>query len=292
MSDEYTGNADSSATEVTETVPDVQETVDTSAGDVEYLDMGMDSTISEDETVQEQPASVEESPAKEDPQRMAYWQSKADTAMNEVETLRREMEQLKTDSFRNEQRNEQSFSSGYETGSPEGNLPNSLKEPTPPQRPANYNEVDAYNDPDSEAFKYRMAKEQYQDDMITHLQKADAQRNEIFQAQMMRQEQQAVVRQAYDHVRNSYGWDNDKATKFVSWARDPNNVDMDILAKVYEASHAPNPEQVRISDKAEQMRAQQERLRVPRTTTVESGESPPKLSEGDVFNAGLLAHRR
>ena len=40
------------------------------------------------------------------------------------------------------------------------------------------------------------------------------------------------------------------------------------------------------------MRAQNERLKIPRTTTVETGETASPLSDEDVFNAGLLAHRR
>ena len=296
MSDEYTGDAVQNPVAVEETVPDVMGTVSDQAGEVEYIDLGTSDTIPEesvetsqpDQTVSTEGFPTEDSPAKDAPQRMAYWQSKTDKATNENNVLRQEMNEIKSvlGSM------QQSFSAGDQNGSPQGNQFDPSKEPTQPQRPTNYNEVDAFNDPDSESFRYRTAKDQYQDNMMDYLRSADTARQEQSRQQMAKQEQQMVMRGAYDHVHNNYGWDNQKSSQFVDWAMNPENVNMDVLAKVYDATHSPNPEQARIQNKAQEMKAQQERLIIPRTTTVESGETPPPMSEQDVFNAGLLSNKR
>lgn len=303
MGDLITGNADTSSVEVQETAPDVIGAVETSTEDVEYVDTATDNTISDDQvSAIEETAQPEDSSVKDDPQRIAYWQSKADTATNEADSIKDQLsfykdtlgpiKQLIDENPQVLDRLEQTFSNRVPSGSQQRNQTNSMKEPTPPQRPATYNEVDAYNDPDSESFKFRMAKEQFSDDMMVHLVRSDQQRNQAFQQQMQQQQQTAVVRNAFDHVKSSYGYDNHKAQDFVQWAQNPNNVDMEVLVKVYEATHSPNQEQTRIQDRATEMRAQNERLKIPRTTTVETGETASPLSDEDVFNAGLLAHRR
>ena len=58
-----------------------------------------------------------------------------------------------------------------------------MKEPTEPDRPHSYNEVDAYNDPESDSFKYRIDKEKYRDEYLIHLKEKDQIREHEMQKQ-------------------------------------------------------------------------------------------------------------
>ena len=81
-----------------------------------------------------------------------------------------------------------SLSNGTNPGLPQqSNQGNSLKKPVEPEKPHSYNEVEAYNDPESDSFKYRMTKEKFRDDMINYYGKVDQ-----YRAQ---QQQQAAIRQ-------------------------------------------------------------------------------------------------
>jgi len=161
-----------------------------------------------------------------------------------------------------------------------------------PPKPTSYNEVDAYNDPESDSFKYRLAKEDYQNSRVDQLLNSMQQQEAVRQQEAVQREQAMVVNQAYSHVKNGYGWDENKATEFVQWAQNPSDVTIDILAKVFELRNAPNTATVQAQNKANELRQAGERLQVPRTTAVTTGQADPQLSEQDMFNAGLLSHSR
>jgi len=114
----------------------------------------------------------------------------------------------------------------------------------------------------------------------------------IRQQDAVNREQAMVVNQAFSHVRNGYGWDENKSTEFVQWAQNPSDVTIDILAKVFELRNAPNTATVRAQNKANELRQAGERLQVPRTTSVTTGQAEPQSSAQDMFNAGLLSQSR
>ena len=221
--------------------------------------------------------------AKEDPNRLSYWQSQADLAKNEASKVSQElvMYQNLVQRMVNDQK---------QGGTPEAPQPTAPL--SQPQKPTSFNEVDAYNDPESDSFKYRVAKEEYNDNRFDTLMNMQAQQEEQRQAQVAQQQEQMIVNQAYTHVKNGYGWDEGKASNFVKWAQDPANVTVDVLAKIYEMQNAPNAGQQQANNKATDMRQAGERLQVPRTTTVTAGQAEPQLSDQDLFNAGLLSHSR
>jgi hypothetical protein len=125
--------------------------------------------------------ATQETSSKDDSTRFEYWQSQADKAKGELGQIRKELDYYKNSLAPVEQmiRNnpqvldqlEQTPSNGQPQAYPNGLQETSLKEPSAPERPHSYNEVDAYNDPESDSFKYRLAKENYRDEYLSYLQK-------------------------------------------------------------------------------------------------------------------------
>ena len=237
---------------------------------------------------------------KEDTNRYEYWQSQADKAKSELSNLREELDYYRNSMAPVEQiiRNnpevldslEAKLSNGQPAGQTQmGVQQSSLKEPTEPEKPVNYNEVDAYNDPESKSFAYRMAKENYRDEYLGYLKGVDAQRQAELQAQYQQQvaeqQQQAITNQAYSHAVNNYGWDNAKANEFIKWAAAPDNLSMDNLAKLFELRTSANPV---VQQKTQEMQNQAQRLSVPKDPSVITGKSEQPRTEEQAFSDALL----
>ena len=236
--------------------------------------------------------SPEEQPAKEDSSRFEYWQSQADKVKSELSNAQQER-----DYYRNLAQQQQStVSNGQPNGQPQqqaGVQEDSLKQPVKPEKPVSYSEVDAYNDPESTSFKYRLEKERYQDDYMGYLEDKDENREKQMRAQYeyaYAQQQTAMVQNnAMSHAMNGYGLDQTKASDFVNWASNPNNVTVDHLLKLYMMKDAPD---ARVEQKKQDMRKSQEVLSMPRSAAVETGTSESPLSDEDMFNQGLLSLKR
>ena len=238
---------------------------------------------------------VQETSSKDDSTRFEYWQSQADKAKGELGTIRKELDYYKNSLAPVEQmiRNnpqvldqlEQTPSNGQPQAYPNGLQETSLKEPSAPERPHSYNEVDAYNDPDSDSFKYRLAKEQYRDEYLGYLQQKDQVREKEMQAQyeqQMAQQQNHMMRtQAHSHAVNSYGWDANKASEFVDWAQNPDNLTMDNLAKLFELRTSTDPV---VQQRTQEMQNQAERLAVPKTAAVQTGKAEQPRTDEQLFN--------
>tara|TARA_R100000808_G_scaffold20813_1_gene44952 strand:- start:110 stop:967 length:858 start_codon:yes stop_codon:yes gene_type:complete len=225
---------------------------------------------------------------REDTTRFEYWQSQTDKAKGEVNALRQELNQYKQ--MMNNPDQQTSPSDGQTQGYPnQGFQEPSLKEPTAPERPHSYNEVDAYNDPNSDSFKYRLAKESYRDKYLDFLKEKDqvreAELQQQYQAQMQQQQLQMVQRQAMSHAVNNFGWDTGKAAEFVSWSQNPQNLTLDNLAKLFELRTNPNPV---VKQRTEQMQNQAERLAMPKTAAVQAGKAEQPRSDEQMFSDALL----
>ena len=236
------------------------------------------------ETITEETQEV--SP-RDDSTRFEYWQSQADKAKGELNALRQELEYYRSNTNPAEQ---SSASNGQPQAYPEQGLQEpSLKEPTAPERPHSYNEVDAYNDPQSESFKYRVAKEAYRDKYMDFLKEKDQVREQElqaqYQAQMQQQQAQMVQQQAMSHAVNNFGWDQNKAMEFVRWSQSPENLTLDNLAKLFELRTNPNPV---VKQRTEEMQNQANRLNVPKTTAVQTGQAEQPRSEEQLFSDALL----
>jgi len=253
----------------------------------------VDNTAGVDQPITQEVA--QEASSKDDSTRFEYWQSQADKAKGELGQIRQELDYYKNSLAPVEQmiRNnpqvldqlEQAPSNGQPQAYPNGLQESSLKEPIAPERPHSYNEVDAYNDPESESFKHRLAKENYRDEYLGFLQKKDQVREQELQSQMQAQMQQQQTHmmqtQAHSHAVNSYGWDANKANDFVQWAQNPDNLTMDNLAKLFELRTNADPV---VQQRKAEMQNQAERLTIPRTAAVQTGKAEQPRSDEQLFN--------
>ena len=137
---------------------------------------------------------------KQDTDRYEYWQSKHDKTQGELNRISQEFEQYKNmmGPVANAIQQNPQILQNLEQQSPSNEPPaqqNSLQAPNRPEKPHSYNEVDAYNDPDSDSFKYRLSVDKYRDDMLDYYGKVDQYRQE---QQTLAYEAQRAV--SYTHL--------------------------------------------------------------------------------------------
>ena len=266
-------------------VPAGNDTTNTQMFDVDVSQR----TINETPVGEQQVESVEgvsQQPAKDDPSRFEYWQSQADKVKGELSQTQKELAYYREQAMQQQQ---------PPNGQPNGQQvqENSLQPPVKPEKPVNYNEVDAYNDPESVSFKYRLEKERFNDEYIGYIEKREENREreyaERYQKAMIEQETTNLRNNAYSHAVNSYGWSPDQARGFVDWASNPNNVTIDHLAKLYQMKDAPNAQ---VQQRKDAIIKEREIVSMPRTASVETGKSEPPMNDEDIFNAGLMSLKR
>ena len=266
-------------------VPAGNDTTNTQMFDVDVSQR----TINETPVGEQQVESVEgvsQQPAKDDPSRFEYWQSQADKVKGELSQTQKELAYYREQAMQQQQ---------PPNGQPNGQQvqENSLQPPVKPEKPVNYNEVDAYNDPESVSFKYRLDKERFNDEYIGYIEKREENREreyaERYQKAMIEQETTNLRNNAYSHAVNSYGWSPYQARGFVDWASNPNNVTIDHLAKLYQMKDAPNAQ---VQQRKDAIIKEREIVSMPRTASVETGKSEPPMSDEDIFNAGLMSLKR
>ena len=271
---------------------------------VEGLPTGQTGPIGSTVTPLEEKAPLEtEVPVKEDPSRMEYWQSQTDKAKNESYKLAEELNYYQNTLGpiakvieQNPQvlNNIESLQNGHPSQQPvqAGQQANPLEKPSRPEKPHSYSEVDAYNDPESDSFKHRVATDQWRDNMLGWYENVDIARQQHQQRVAREQSVQNMVHDAHSYAMNQYGFDVNRAADFVRWAQNPNNITVDSLVQLYAQKDAPSQQQAQTQNRTAEMQAQQQRLKVPRPTVVQTGESAPTLTEEDQFNMGLLANKR
>ena len=251
-------------------------------------------TINETPAGEQQAESVQDSqettPARDDPSRFEYWQSQADKVKGELNQTQQELAYFRDQAMAVQQ--QQTPPNGQPNGQ-QMVQQDSLQPPVKPEKPVNYNEVDAYNDPESASFKYRLGKEKYNDDYITFIEDREVKREREYagryQQAMIEQEANNLRSSAYSHVVSSYNWTPTQANDFVKWASDPGNVTVDHLAKLYSMKDAPNAQ---VQQRKNQVIKEREIASMPRTAAVETGKSESPMSDEDIFNAGMLGWKR
>ena len=224
---------------------------------------------------------------KQDPSRFEYWQSQADKVKGELSATQQELTYYREQAMQSQQ---QSPSNGQRV---EQAQDTSLKAPVKPEKPVNYNEVDAYNEPESASFKFRLQKEQYQDNYISFIEEREDHREKEYavkyQQSMVEQEANSLRSNAYNHVVSNYSWNQARANDFVKWASNPANVSIDHLAKLYQMKDAPNAQ---VQQRKEQIIKERTISSMPRTASVETGRSESPMNDEDMFNAGLMSLKR
>jgi len=293
-----TRNADEAPIENTQ-IPTENPSIDVQAGSWDKPQVP-----TEPSPITEETSPVEgDIPAKEDPTRYEYWQSQSDKAVAENHKLNQRLEyyQGTLDPIARElERNPQildnleaSVSSRQPIGS-NGNGINdgSLQMPVKPQKPVQFNDVDAFNDPESDSYAYRQQMDNYRDNMQDFLYQREEVRERQYQTNMVKQQESMMLNQVQSHMLNSYKWDNGKVTDFMQWAQNPANITVDRLAKLYDMENTPSQSDAQLAQKKQAMQNQANRMNIPRTTVVEKGQAPPPMNDQDAFNAGLMSLKR
>ena len=246
-------------------------------------------------TVAPPPQTVEQSPEpaqetvpinKDDHQRFEYWQSQHDKVVGENNAMKQELQRAAQYIQQNQEQQPQP-----PNGQPTGvqNQQNPLQKPVRPQKPHTFNEVDAFNDPESESFKYRQSLDDFRDNSIDYYDRRDqAMEQEVVRQQQQFHQQRTDV-EARQYMINNVGWDEQKTANFMEWAKNPRNVTFEHLAGIYEQQIAPSPREVARQQKVEEMQNMQQRMQVPRTTQVTTGTAPPQQTEEQAFSSDLLA---
>ena len=268
-------------------IPAGDDATNTQMFDVDTTGMSINETPVGEQQAESVESSQEQSSAKADPSRFEYWQSQADKVKGELSATQQELSYYREQAMQGAQ---QSPSNGQPV---EQAQEASLKSPVKPEKPVNYNEVDAYNDPESASFKFRLQKEQYQDDYISFIEEREQTREteyaRKYQQAMLEQEANSLRSNAYNHAVSNYGWDQSRANDFVQWASNPANVTVDHLAKLFQMKDAPNAQ---IQQRKDQVVREREIAAMPRTAAVETGKTEPPMTDEDLFNAGLMALKR
>tara|TARA_R110000824_G_scaffold374261_2_gene564762 strand:+ start:356 stop:1333 length:978 start_codon:yes stop_codon:yes gene_type:complete len=244
---------------------------------------------------------------KNNPSRHEYWQSQHDKVNNELGNAHKELQYLKQEvgplaDYLKKNPNvvnaiDQQLSNGQPQGQPQNqvqpeqrNLQAPLQKPNKPTTPSDYNEVDAYNDPDSSSFKHRTTMDGYRDNMISFMETKDIQREQFAQQQMAQQQLQAQQNQAISHVQNNYGFDQAKSQDFVNFITDPSNVTYDNLVEIYNKKNGPSQQEIQARQKMAEAKSRDERLKVPRETYSTPGTSAPQQTQEQAFSNSLLAN--
>ena len=129
--------------------------------------------------------------------------------------------------------------------------------------------------------------------MIGYRENVDAYRMQQAQVHQENQQRQQSMNSAYNIAMQNHGMNANQATDFVRWTQNPNNITIDNLVQLYAVKNAPQQQQQsQAQRKSAEMKAQQERLKVPRPTTVQTGQSAPTLSQEDEFNNALLTNAK
>ena len=293
-----TRNADEAPIESAQ-IPQENPSIDTQAG-------SWDNPQSQPEPspITQEATPVEGSiPAKEDMTRFEYWQSQNDKASTENQKLKQELDYYKNTLdpiARHIDENPQildtieaSVSNGQQ-GVPSGNgtNPASLQMPVKPQKPVAFNEVDAFNDPESDSYKYRQQLDTYRDTMQDYLFQREEVREQQYKANMARQQETMLLNQVQSHMTNSYKWEPNKVNEFMRWAQNPANITVDRLAKLYEMENTPSQSDAQLAQRKQAMQNEANRMNIPRTSVVEKGQAPPPMNDEDMFNAGLMSLKR
>ena len=242
-------------------------------------------------------AVQQNTPVKQDADRYEYWQSKHDRTAGELSQAQKELEYYKStlgpvaevlqqnpnalDNLRQSPSNE--------SPAQEQNL---LKPPSRPEKPHSYNEVDAYNDPESESFKYRLSNDKYRDDMLDYYGKVDNYRQHQQELAYQAQKESMAQNQARNYAVQSMGWNPQKADDAIQWLQNPSNVSFDTLFKVYEMMHAPAKEQVQSQQRVADYQQREERMKVPQSTAVTSGTPQAPKNDEQLFNEAMLSWKK
>ena len=232
--------------------------------------------------------------AKQDPERMQFWQSRADKYKSELDALKSQEPVLKY-LAENPDKASQVYDVLLDKGSSEQVGPSTPVRPEKPQKPANYNHEDAIADPTSESFKYKQSMDEFQLQLIEYQDELTSynetkQRNEQTKAAQIQQQQKAL-QSAMQEAVYVHGLDMKDAQEFVSWAQNP-NYGMDTLIQVYKAQRGAN---MAAQNKAQTINQRVQAVVPPvvngSNVNVQQ-QAEPEPTDGEAFMAGMFNYAK
>lgn len=219
------------------------------------------------ETSTNEPSEVSDvSNPKESPDQFQYWQSQADKKTAEVESLKKEVEALKS----------------KEPSAPEQPQPavqsQEIVRPVKPVRPSSFDNSEALTDPDSKSAKYLAAKEQYLDDMTEYLMSQEEKRNQLTEQQLAEQQKLQSQNQLLSDLQSGYGYTPEEANDFLDKMSKPESLSLDNLVKLHkslssrESENIPMTQQPNVIDpRQSEMAQRQQKLAIPKPITTQAG---------------------
>ena len=241
---------------------------------------------------------------KSDKERFEYWQSIADKKQNKLTETEQAMNALKekVDSFGKIapiaeyiQKNPDLLKvindhvSGKRVADTSKLDAPALTKPEKPVRPANYDAAEALTDPDSESFKYRSAMNDYQDNMVDYLEKADTQKQNARQQEYHKQQQQQAMNNIQSELIANYGYTKETAPQFIEKYSNPDELTLIdyIIIDRYRAKGNGS-----LKRKTQIIKDSSKNLSPPPPAIIGSADVPAELTEEQTFNLGLMNRKR
>jgi len=204
---------------------------------------------------------------KESSDQFQYWQSQADKKAAEVETLKRELESLKSKEMSTPAPTQQAVQS------------QEIVKPVKPVRPSDFDNSEALTDPNSKSAKYLADKEQYLDDMTEYLMQQEETRNQLTQKQLEEQRKMQSQQQLLSDLQANYGYTPNEATDFVKTMSSPESLSLDNLVKLHKSLTSRENETISISQpnvidpRTSEMAQRQQKLAIPRPISTQPSVS-------------------
>jgi len=230
----------------------------------------------------------------QDPQgkRFAYWQSEASKANNEKRRLEQQMELINPymPIVRYIQENPDILNTIEKSlGGEQPQQEQGIQRPLPPQKPEYYNKSEAFNDPESESFKYREANETYREQLAEYLLNKEQLREEEYkrtqQERMYVEQRNQQIGSVITKLTTQYGFNQSDASEFVQMFDDPKAVTFENLIQLYRFNKGQTtPHQV--NPKVQQM-LQRQGKNIPLPAGINGGETSLPVSDEDIFNASI-----
>ena len=216
-------------------------------------------------------------------QRYAYWQSQAEKLRAELAGIAPIKKLLEEDPGAALKLQEYLASKGAEPAGP--------KAPEAPARPHRYDEAEAYQDPSSESFKYRVAKEQYMEDRLRYAEERDKALER--QLQEMEEERSLQLERSQRMARlnvelTAKGLTPIEVQDFVKTMSSPESLTLENLVELYRFRKNTSREGAERARKAQTLTTRSNR-EVPLPASVGGGYTPDPTSEDMAFEQSLMA---
>ena len=286
-------------------------------GDIfdDLLSSGADTAFEPSVSEKKPGVSVEEAMTglapKADQEQFQYWQSQYDKVKSELDSNNKKYQEMENlvpiaDYIKKNPQVLDAMENVLSNGAPQGQPMQQpmapqrppappLKPPVRPTKPTDYDETEAYSDPESSSFKYNRGLDKWRDQMIAFNEiRTQNFGNAVRQAEAKQQvaRQQAAAKQAmgniYQQLVQTYKFSETDAGDFMQTMADPNSISIDNLVALYKMQKAPSGEALKNMETAEKMQRQNERLNIPRPVSTATAQSPSEAPLEDKIMDTLI----